>query len=108
MKGIICLLSLLCCASCATIKTLDPIGNHVNISHKGKKSFCDEIPRMYSGSAYNFCLMYGEPSKRPNVGDSINGVPFVFVDNVFSLVSDTIVLPYTVVSQIKKGPIKVN
>ena len=108
MKGIICFLLVLCCSSCATIKTLDPIKNHINISHQGKKSYCNALPRIYSGSAYNFCLMYGEPSRRPNVGDSINGIPFVLVDTVFSLVSDTLVLPYTVLTQVQKGPIKVN
>jgi uncharacterized protein YceK len=110
MKGFICLVSvsvLLCC-SCATVKTLDPPGNHVNISHYGKKSYCDDIPRIYSGLAYNFCLMYGEPSRTVNIGDSLNGVPFVLLDTVFSAATDTLVLPYTIVTQSQKGSIKVN
>ena len=108
MKTVIGLLLVFFCCSCATIKTIDPPQNHVTISHKGKNSYCDEIPRIYSGISYNFCLMYGEPSKTVNLGNSVNGVPLVFIDSVFSLVTDTVVLPYTIVSQVNKGPIKVN
>lgn len=108
MKGFIYLVSVLLCCSCATVKTLDPLGNHVNIAHQGKKSYCDEIPRIYSGLSYNFCLLYGEPSHIANVGGSFNSVPFVLVDTVFSTATDTLVLPYTIVTQSQKGFIKVN
>lgn len=108
MKGILTFLLVMFCSACATIKTLDPPKNHVTIAHHGKKSYCSEIPRIYSGIAYNLCLFYGEPSKTKNLGDSLNGVPLVFFDSVFSVVSDTVVLPYTITMQSKKGPIKVN
>ncbi len=108
MKGFIYLLFLLFCCSCATVKTLDPPKNHINISHQGQKSYCEEIPRVYSGLSYNFCLMYGEPSKRVNIGSSINGIPTVLIDTVFSAATDTIVLPYTLMTQAEKGSIKVN
>lgn len=108
MKGFFYTLLALCTFSCSTIKTIDPLNNHVNISHNGKKSYCEEIPRIYSGISYNLCLLYGEPSTRVNVGSTLNGVPFVFIDSAFSLVSDTVVLPYTIVMQANKGSIKVN
>ncbi|MGJ8692535.1 MAG: YceK/YidQ family lipoprotein [Thalassotalea sp.] len=108
MKGFVTLLLAFGTFSCATIKTLDPPKNHINISHYGKKSYCDEIPRIYSGVSYNFCLLYGEPSKRENMGSSVNHVPFFVIDTVFSVVSDTVVLPYTIVMQTNKGCIKVN
>lgn len=108
MKCITYILLAFCTFSCATIKTIDPPRNHVDISHSGKKSYCEDIPRIYSGVSYNFCLLYGEPSKKVNVGSSFNNIPFVFIDTVFSVVSDTIVLPYTIVKQAEKGSIKVN
>ncbi|MFT7007209.1 MAG: hypothetical protein ACJAXJ_001723 [Colwellia sp.] len=108
MKGFTCILFALCTSSCATIKTIDPPKNHINISHYGKKSYCENIPRIYSGISYNVCLLYGEPSKSVNIGSSFNNVPFVVIDTAFSAVSDTIALPYTIVMQADKGPIKVN
>lgn len=108
MKGFISLLLVLCATSCATVKTLDPPANHVDISHYGKKSYCEEIPRIYSGVSYNFCLLYGEPSERVNVGSSFNDVPFVVIDTTFSAITDTIFLPYTIVMQAEKGSINVN
>jgi hypothetical protein len=52
--------------------------------------------------------MYGEPSNKTNIGSSVNNVPLVFIDTVLSAVSDTVVLPYTIVMQAEKGDIKVN
>ncbi|KMT67087.1 YceK/YidQ family lipoprotein [Catenovulum maritimum] len=108
MKGILVLLIVFICVSCATVKTIDPPGNHVEIAHQGKKSYCKQIPRVYSGVCYNLCLLYGEPSQELNIGDAINGIPFMVFDSAFSLVSDTVVLPYTIPMQAKKGPIRVN
>ena len=108
MKGFIYILLALSTFSCATIKTIDPPKNHINISHYGKKSYCEEIPRVYSGFSYNLCLLYGEPSKRVNIGSSLNSIPFVVIDSAFSLVADTVVLPYSIAMQADKGSIKVN
>jgi len=108
MKRFTSVLLALCVCSCATIKTIDPPKSHINISHYGKNSYCENIPRVYSGVSYNFCLLYGQPSKSINIGSSFNNVPFFVIDTVFSMVSDTVVLPYTIVMQSKKGSIKVN
>jgi hypothetical protein len=108
MKGFTYILLVLATFSCATIKTIDPEKNHINISHNGKKSYCEAIPRIYSGLSYNLCLLYGEPSKVVNVGSSVNNIPFVLIDSAFSVVTDTIVLPYTIVIQADKGSILVN
>ncbi|MDC2887658.1 hypothetical protein [Psychrosphaera algicola] len=58
--------------------------------------------------SYNFCLLYGEPSKSKNLGGGINDVPWFVFDSVFSVVADTVVIPYTIVTQSNKGNIKVN
>lgn len=107
MKGFICCVLTLFCFSCATVKTLDPPLNHVEIAYKGKESYCKNIPRIYSGISYNACLFYGEPSTETNI-DAINNVPVVLIDSAFSLITDTVVLPYTIITQVNKGDIRVN
>ena len=107
MKRILACLLTLFCFSCATVKTIDPPLNRVDIAYKGKKSYCKNIPRIYSGTSYNACLMYGEPSNVTNTS-SINGVPLFIIDSAFSVVTNTVVLPYTIFTQITKGNIRVN
>lgn len=108
MKELLVLLLPLLCFSCATVKTINPINNHVQIEHRGKKSYCSEIPRLYSGFMYNLCLLNGEPSRVENIGSTFSNVPFFVIDTAFSVAADTIVIPYTAVQQIDKGNIDVN
>ncbi|WP_414684582.1 YceK/YidQ family lipoprotein [Microbulbifer sp.] len=53
-------------------------------------------------------MLNSEPSESVNKGATVNGVPLVAVDAVFSVAADTVVLPYTIYSQAKNGNIKVN
>lgn len=110
-EGRVRILCVLCLAlfnySCSTIKTLDPIYNQVEISYQGHKSYCKGIPRIYSGVSYNACLLYGEPNPNGSMG-SINGVPTFIIDSALSLAADTVVLPYTIYTQVNNGNIKVN
>lgn len=109
MKKMLCLMvGSFLCVSCATVKTVNPVDNQVDISHEGYKSNCESIPRIYSGTSYSFCLLNSEPSESVNKGATVNGVPLVAVDAVFSVAADTVVLPYTIYSQAKNGNIKVN
>ncbi|MBU1311412.1 MAG: YceK/YidQ family lipoprotein [Gammaproteobacteria bacterium] len=93
---------------CATVKTLPASTSHVNIEHHGKRSYCQSIPRVYSGFSYNLCKLHGEPSRQENLGDRFNNVPFFIIDGGFSLVADTVALPYTLYTQSKHGNIDVN
>lgn len=95
-------------SGCATVKTLPPTTSHVSIEHYGKRSYCRSIPRIYSGFAYNLCKLHGEPSRQENLGDSFNNIPFFVIDGSFSLVADTVALPFTIYTQNKHGSIDVN
>ncbi|AWB66388.1 YceK/YidQ family lipoprotein [Saccharobesus litoralis] len=108
LKVGLAILPLVLLASCATVKTINPPQNQVRIEHYGSKSYCKSIPRVYSGLAYNVCLMYGEPNIKGHTGSALNGVPFFIIDSAFSLVADTVVIPYTASQQAIKGNIRVN
>jgi len=108
MKRVLLSAAVLLLSACATVKTLPPSTTHVQIEHHGKKSYCKEIPRVYSGFAFNLCKLNGEPSRQENLGSSFNNVPFFVIDGTFSLVADTVVLPYTLYTQSQHGSIDVN
>jgi uncharacterized protein YceK len=90
---------------CGTFQTLAPEKGKVKISYNDKKSYCQSIPRIYSGVAHNFCLMYGEPSKTSYTAAA--DLPVWAIDTMLCAVTDTLALPYTVTRQIKDGPLKV-
>jgi uncharacterized protein YceK len=95
-------------SGCGTIHTLAPEDNHVEISHCGKQSYCKLIPRVYGGTCYELCKLYGEPSEGLNLGSTFNGIPFFIIDIPISFASDTILLPYTCIKQYSDGSIAVN
>lgn len=80
MKLMLLALAVLFCCSCATVKTVNPDDDRVSIVYRGKKSYCAEITRVYSGLMYNFCLFNSEPSPTVNIGSTINRIPFVVLD----------------------------
>jgi Protein of unknown function (DUF1375) len=90
------------------MKTLNPAKNHVDIAHEGQRSYCKNIPRVYSGVAVNLCKLNGEPSRTENMGNELGDVPFFVIDTVFCLAADTVVLPYTIFRQAKDGNLTVN
>ena len=97
------------CVSCATVKTVNPEEGHVDISYGKNKCQCGSIPRVYSGAAYNFCRLHGEPRTEPAYEFQVlNGVPFLVIDTFFSVLADTVLLPYTVYRQVNDGNIQVN
>ena len=93
---------------CATIRTLNPESNHVDIAYKEHKSYCKKIPRIYSGSFFLICKLYGEPNYEVSTSDAKFNYITTVIDGLFSFGLDTIVLPYTVTRQYKNGSISVN
>jgi uncharacterized protein YceK len=68
------------------------------------ETFCETIPRIYSGVSYNICLLRGKPSR---LSLWIAPIPqLLFVDMALSGVLDTIALPYTIYTQTSDGDIK--
>ena len=107
MKAIVIAL-ILGLSACATVKTLPPSTTHVDIEYEGKRSYCDSIPRVYSGVAYNLCTLFGEPNPRANINTTMHTIPLFMLDSGLCLVTDTLALPYTIYTQNKHGSIDVN
>jgi len=58
-----------------------------------QKTYCQSIPRIYSGLAYDFCVLHAPPDPTGIL------VPLVLLDLTLSGALDTVVLPYTVYRQ---------
>lgn len=96
---------LLVLTGCGTVRTLEPEKGKVAISFNNKKSYCQSIPRIYSGTAHNFCQLYGEPTRSGH--NTAMDFSFWASDTLLCAVTDTLVLPYTVIRQIQDGALQV-
>ncbi len=66
---------------------------------------CESVPRVYSGMAYDFCVLRGKPSQA-----ALWLVPIpelIMVDIALSAALDTVLLPYTIYEQIQSGSINI-
>ncbi len=70
---------------------------------KADKTYCQSVPRIYSGVTYNLCVLHGPPSTGSSL--ALNSVPWTFIDVPLSGVMDTLLLPYTVYRQSTDGSI---
>ena len=68
-------------------------------SLRKQKTYCQSIPRIYSGLAYDFCVLNAPPDP---AGVSL---PILLMDFTLSGVFDTALLPYTVYRQATDGNI---
>ena len=66
-----------------------------------QKTYCQSIPRIYSGLAYDFCVLNAPPDPTGIL------VPLVLVDLAVSGALDTVVLPYTIYRQSVDGNISI-
>ena len=66
-----------------------------------QKTYCQSIPRVYSGLAYDFCALNAPPDPTGIL------VPLVLLDLTLSGAFDTVVLPYTLYRQSTDGNIRI-
>ncbi|WP_143732712.1 YceK/YidQ family lipoprotein [Microbulbifer sp. GL-2] len=101
MKKLFLILSILPLTACGTFTTLSSTDREIAASLKKEKSYCESIPRVYSGLSYNFCKMH-------SASESINAdllLGIYLVDGVMSTATDTVALPFTIYGQYKNGDI---
>lgn len=96
---------LLALAGCGTINTVMREEGVAARELRNQKTYCQSIPRIYSGVGYNLCRLNGEPNPHGAFDSQLNFVPFVFVDSLISGVLDTALLPYTIYRQSSDGSI---
>ncbi|WP_426135507.1 YceK/YidQ family lipoprotein [Pseudomonas sp. PWP3-1b2] len=89
---------------CGTVTTVFRGDNATVQSLKAKKTYCQSVPRVYSGLAYDLCVLHAPPSSATGV--SLNSVPWAFIDVPVSGVLDTLILPYTIYRQNVDGSIE--
>ncbi|WP_445360454.1 YceK/YidQ family lipoprotein [Microbulbifer sp. EKSA005] len=98
MKKIITIALTLKLIGCGTASTVGRDNYAVGSALMRQGSYCNSMPRVYSGVAYNLCKMNSKPK---NFGNII--LACTVVDSMFSVVLDTAALPYTIYSQNKYG-----
>ncbi|TSD79427.1 YceK/YidQ family lipoprotein [Pseudomonas sp. KBS0710] len=84
-------------SGCASVNTVFRDDLSATRELRKQKTYCESIPRAYSGLAFNFCLLNAPPDFTGVL------VPLVLVDMTASGIVDTVVLPYTIYQQSTLG-----
>ncbi|WP_236410617.1 YceK/YidQ family lipoprotein [Pseudomonas syringae] len=93
-------------AGCGTVNTAIR-GDSVAVRElKAKKTYCQSVPRIYSGVAYDLCVLHAPPQS--GSGLSLNDIPWPFLDLAFSGIADTLFLPYTIYRQNADGSLELH
>lgn len=87
-------------AGCSTIRTAG-VGDDEVVRMNTR---CDEIPRVYSGVAYDICELSGTPNIDAGADGEADGRIAAFV---LDAVADTVILPWTLYRQVTAGNIEV-
>ncbi|AZE58920.1 MULTISPECIES: YceK/YidQ family lipoprotein [Pseudomonas] len=96
--------SLLLLAGCGTVTTVLRDDGVAIRELKAKKTYCQTVPRVYSGVAYDLCVLHAPPNSAG--GLALDGIPWAFIDVPISAVLDTLALPYTLYRQNADGSLE--
>lgn len=84
-------------SGCGTAASVLQMDADVARDMRKQKTYCQSIPRIYSGLAFDFCVLNAPPDPAGVL------LPFVLLDLPLSGVLDTVVLPYTIYRQASDG-----
>lgn len=107
MKTIALLLISLSLAGCGTINTVLRGDEVTSRELLDKKSYCNTVPRIYSGVYYDFCLLNAPAPAPEQPGRSGYAMPGLLIDAALCGVLDTVALPYTIYRQSRDGSIEI-
>jgi uncharacterized protein YceK len=88
-------------SGCGTVSTVLQNDEDAARSLRKQKTYCQSIPRIYSGLAYDFCVLNAPPDPTGVL------VPLILLDLALSGALDTVALPYTVYRQGVDGNIRI-
>lgn len=100
-KQLLALGTVLLLGGCGTVTTVLRDDGVAIRELKARKTYCDTVPRVYSGVAYDLCMLHAPPNSAG--GLALSGIPWAFIDVPVSAVLDTLVLPYTLYRQNTEG-----
>ncbi|KAF1033090.1 MAG: hypothetical protein GAK37_00231 [Pseudomonas sp.] len=86
-------------SGCGTLNTVLRDDMAATRELRRQKTYCQTIPRVYSGLAFDFCLLNAPPDYTGVL------VPLVLLDITASGIADTVLLPYTLYRQNVDGNI---
>lgn len=86
---------------CGTVSTVLQDDADAARGLRKQKTYCQSIPRIYSGLAYDFCILNAPPEPTGIL------VPLALLDLTVSGVLDTVCLPYTIYRQATDGNIRI-
>jgi uncharacterized protein YceK len=86
---------------CGTVSTVLQDDADAAQALRRQKTYCQSIPRVYSGLAYDFCVLNAPPDPTGIF------VPVILLDLAMSGTLDTVVLPYTLYRQGTDGNIRI-
>lgn len=93
-------------SGCGTINT---VARHDSVTKRNLNyygTYCESIPRVYSGVTYDYCKLDGRPNPNASV-QAKYAIPTIVIDAAASGVMDTLVLPYTIYRQNRDGSIDI-
>lgn len=88
-------------SGCGTAVTVLQNDEDAGRGLRKQKTYCHSIPRIYSGLAYDFCVLNAPPDPTGVL------VPLVLLDLALSGALDTVALPYTIYRQGVDGNIRI-
>jgi hypothetical protein len=103
MKIAVILVLMIGIQACGTITTLSESDKQISSKLTKQDTYCDSLPRVYSGVSYDFCQLNSKPNK--TAVDVLVG--FYLFDGILSAATDTLVLPYTIYQQSDKGSMQI-
>lgn len=118
--GAVILAGVVSLTGCGTVNTVFSDDQVVKRKLNNAETYCNFIPRTYSGVAYDFCYLHSRPSHSaaPDMPASIpstipppqtdNTLPWLIADMGLSGILDTAVLPYTIYLQSTDGSLDLN
>lgn len=83
-------------SGCGSVSTVFQHDADVARNLRKQKTYCQSIPRIYSGLAFDFCMLNAPPNPA-------GAVSFVLFDLPLSAAFDTVLLPYTIYRQAGDG-----
>ncbi|KQB51643.1 hypothetical protein AQS70_04930 [Pseudomonas endophytica] len=86
---------------CGSVKTLFGSDESIRRDLKKQRSYCDSVTRVYSGVAFDLCVLNAPPNTTSGVPSGF--VPIFFFDVLACAVVDTVALPYTIFQQSRAG-----